>query len=228
MKKNLLVMLVVGLMVALLGAPAFATDGHDDGHDAVPPLEPEEVIELFDSSDVISADQIELSEGIADVLSDDALEDLADFEAKSADYAEQIAEIFEDAGVRPGSLAVGGFNVSSVDAGSSIDVTVSGDYDRLLLLVSTDSDGLHWVEVDADGTLKAAAAAKTIKGVTDNNPGTGDLDPASGEIKLVTGGTEDEVAISTGSSSGGGGCDLLAIAPMAGLLVLPLMLLVKR
>jgi Synergist-CTERM protein sorting domain-containing protein len=222
MKKNLSVLLVVGLMVALLGAPAFAV-GHD-----IEPVDPDLALKLIETAGTISEDQLELSAGSGEVLSEDEIDELTDFDTKSEDYAEQLAEIFNDAGIRPASLDVSAIKVADIDPGASVDVTISGDYGRLLLLVSSDPLGLHWVEVGADGNLKAAADGKAIKGVTDNKPETGDLDPASGEIKFVAGATKDEVEISTSSSSSGGGCDVTAIAPIAGLLMLPLLLLVRR
>lgn len=231
MKKNLLVLLVVGLMVALLGAPVFADDGHDghvDGHGEVV-LTPEDVTEALDDADEMTSEDVSDDDSNFTTLAELDLDDVESDDPIFVNAATQIFDaVSEDASVVDVEILAGAFHTTIASSDDELVFTSAPSdltFDRVFLLVSPD-----WVEAELDASddsfsLKAAAAGPdtlTLK-IADNS--SADLNPASYEVDFAFLAVH-EVAASTGG--GGGGCNVASIAPMAGLLVLPLLMLIKR
>lgn len=202
MKKNLLVLLAVALMLALLGAPALAAGhgGHVDTDNWV----------VVESSDV-SFDQGTLLEFEALTAAS------ADEEMASEDIGFHDAP---DSGMQYNVLSVFGF-VASADSGDvrfSVVTSVDG---AVPFALSGDSQLYPLVE---SGGVFVAAATETLSiadgsWADDQESGPGVVDAAVILAKQVPADSDN---------SSGSGCSMTAIAPMAGLLLLPLLMLVKR
>lgn len=205
MKKKLFVLFAAGLLVALAGVPAMAAD--QGGH-----VDPEDVHEL--SSE--------------DILSSNASLDITDV-SLDVDDVTQLSELLSD-----DQVLVDGFvanltgDISGV-ADQFMEFVLNGTYS---VIFYRDTNG-DWHKVTASGdeivigasvvriVLEAAAGTTTVKIY---NGSDADLNPSPDVVEavLVGGNTQGT------SGGGGGGCDLLGIAPMAVLLALPMMLLVRR
>lgn len=229
MKKNLLVMLVVGLMVALLGAPAFATDGHDDGH-GTGTITSADVLDALEYTEDFPLDAVDSEDSNILTITPNPIFDEVDSDDP---IFQNLADLLLQTAIADGAqdidLIGGAFDATIASEDNVLHfVTVTMDgVDRVFLFVSPD----QWVQADLSGGVYGLGGASLTSSATeplkidiyDNSEA--DADPASGSISFGFIAAHEEPATNSGS---GGGCDLLAIAPMAGLLVLPLMLLVKR
>ncbi len=204
MKKNLLVVLVVGLMVALLGAPAFAA-GHEGGH-----VDEDDFVVI--SMDTVSVDQGANLEIIG--LDVEEVEDAIESEDVVFGEGPQEGDYFEIFG----ACEVSGDAVSDEVAFTMNDSGLDGTAPY------AESGDEMLYPLTESGDAFVAAAAPKIR-IADGS--WADKDGVkNGSVKSTVGFVKE--ASNPDDDSSGGGCDLASIAPMAGLLVLPLIMLVKR